>query len=96
MSTTVVDRDERTVVVENASYRAAYLVLTFGLLVLTAVRSFVWQEQAWDLLGLVLVGGLVGITFQAGQRVLTPRWAYLAVAAAVVGAVAAAWVAWIR
>jgi hypothetical protein len=70
-----VDRDERTVSVENASYRWAYLLLSFALLVDVALRSFLYREAAWDLLGLVVAGGAVTTAYQAGQRVLTRRWA---------------------
>ena len=58
MTGTVVHRDERTTAVENASYRWAYLVLSFGLLLIVAFRSFVYGESAWDLLALVVLGGL--------------------------------------
>jgi hypothetical protein len=57
---TVVQRDERTVVVENESYRWAYLFLSFGVLLVLIYRSFVRQESAWDLLALVVLAGAVG------------------------------------
>jgi hypothetical protein len=82
--------DERTVAVENASYRWAYLVLSFGLLASVAWRGFVRHETAWDLLALVVVGGVVATAYQGTRRVLSRRWALAAVAAAVVAVVAAA------
>ena len=42
MPPTEIDRDERTVAVENAGYRLAYLVLTFGMLAAVAYRAFAW------------------------------------------------------
>ena len=49
MSTTsTVERDERTVAVENASYRWAYMLLTFALLLDVIFRSLYRQEGAWD------------------------------------------------
>lgn len=72
-----VERDERTVAVENASYRWSYLTLSFGLLVLCAARSVVRHEAAWDLFGLLIIGGVVKTVYQANHRVLTPRWARL-------------------
>jgi hypothetical protein len=78
MSGTVVQRDERTVAVENASYRWAYLLLSFGLLLTVAYRSFVYQESPWDLLGLVILAGLFTAAYQGAHHVLTRRWAWTA------------------
>lgn len=81
MSRPAVDRDERTVAVENASFRYSYLTLSFGLLAISAVRSLLRQEASWDLLLLVIVGGAVNTLYQARHGVLTPRWARLTLAA---------------
>lgn len=75
-----VPRDERTVATENASYRYAYLLLSYGLLLSTAYRSFVHDQQTWDLLALVVLGGLVATVYQGFNRVLTRRWGFLSVA----------------
>lgn len=77
MTEQVVERDERTVAVENASYRWAYLVLSYGLLLCTAYRSFFLGQASWDLLALVVVGGAVAATYQGTRRVLSRRWAVL-------------------
>ena len=77
MSPTSIHRDERTTVVENASYRWAYLFLSFGLLFVVAYRSFARQESPWDLLGLVVLGGLVSTGYQGLHRVLNRRWVML-------------------
>lgn len=45
--------------VAPTGYRGAYLVLSFGLLASIAYRGFVRHESSWDLLALVLLGGLV-------------------------------------
>ncbi len=74
MKDETVHRDERTVSVENASYRLAYLVVSFGLLLSTIYRGYVRHEQAWDLLGLVVLGGVVASTYQGLRGVLTGRW----------------------
>lgn len=74
MSEPVVERDERTLTVENASYRWAYLVLSYGLLLSTAYRSLVLGQSAWDLLGLVVVGGAVAALYQGAHRVLSRTW----------------------
>lgn len=79
-------RDERTVAVENASYRVAYLVTTFGLLVIVAVRGLVFHEALWDLLALVAVGGGLAIFYQGTRRTLSGRWALAGVTIALLGA----------
>lgn len=91
MSNTVtVQRDERTVAVENAGYRWAYLFLSFGILILVAYRSFVNHESPWDLLLLVVLGGGVGTIYQGSHRVLTKHWAAASLLAIVVAAILAA------
>ena len=89
MTANAVDRDERTVAVENASYRAAYLFLSYGLLGITAYRGFVREESAWDLLALVILGGVVAAVYQGRERILTRRWSLTSVAAVVVALVLA-------
>jgi tryptophan-rich sensory protein len=75
MSTSAVHRDERTVAVENAGFRWAYLFLSFGLLAVVAYRSFARHESPWDLLALVILGGGVGTAYQGFHRVLSRPWA---------------------
>ena len=87
MSTQSITRDERTVAVENSSYRWAYVVLSFGLLLSTAYRAFERNEPAWDLLGLVVLGGAVVTIYQANHRVLTRRWAGVTALAVVIAIV---------
>ena len=89
MTTQPIMRDERTVATENASYRWAYLVLSFGLLVSTAYRSFVRHESSWDLIALVILGGAVAIFYQGRARVLSRRWAVASGAAALLALVIA-------
>jgi hypothetical protein len=91
-----VDRDERTVAVENASYRWGYLVMSFGLLVLVAYRSFARGESSWDLLALVIVGGMVPSAYQGASNVLTRRWTMTQIAAMTVAAILAAILVFLR
>src|SRR4051812_42008920 len=95
-ATPLVDRDERTVAVENASYRWSYLCLSFGLLVVVAYRSLVHRESAWDLLALVVLGGVVGTAYQATHRVLSKYWAVASLAAVLLAAALAAVIAFFR
>jgi hypothetical protein len=96
MNPMVAQRDERTLTVENASYRWAYLVLSFGLLLDVAYRSFTRQESAWDLLALVLLGGAVATAYQGRHQVLTPRWAILAASMMLVAGLIAAGIVLLR
>jgi hypothetical protein len=97
MSTTpTVDRDERTVAVENASYRWAYLFLSFGLLALVAYRSFVHRESPWDLMALVVLGGILSAAYQGFNKVLTAGWAATCLLTVVAAGALAALTAWLR
>lgn len=91
-----VDRDERTVAVENESYRRAYQVLSFGILVVVGYRSLLRGEAAWDLLSLVVLAGAVAAAYQWSGRVLTRRWLVNGLAAMLAAAAIAALVVWLR
>jgi hypothetical protein len=56
----------------------------------TAHEAFVRREASWDLLGLVIIGGMVAALFQARPNVLTRRWALVSAATAVMAALVAA------
>ena len=84
-----VERDERTVAVENASYGWAYLVLTYALLVEVMYRGLFRHEAAWDLMALVIVGGAICTVYQARQKTLVHGWVMKAVLVAVIAAVIA-------
>lgn len=86
MSVATFHRDERTIAVENASYRWAYLVLSFGLLFLVAYRSLIHREQPWDLLALVVLGGVFSSVYQGFRKVLSPRWAAITVVTILIAA----------
>jgi hypothetical protein len=89
MSTATVDRDERTVAIENATYRWAYLFLSFGLLAIVAFRSFALQESSWDLLAIVVLSGVVAAILRARQHAFTTGAAKSATVAIVAGIIAA-------
>jgi len=65
-----VQRDERTVTVENASYRWAINFIIFALLFDVACRGVFFDEAAWDLLALAIVPGLVCTIYQYRQKIL--------------------------
>ena len=91
-----VQRDERTLHVENASYRWAFHVFAYGLLLIVAYRSFVANETAWDLLALVIVGGMVTSAYQWTHDILTTRAAATALGGIVLAALLALILVWLR
>jgi len=90
MTAAHVERDERTIAVENAGYRWSNLVLSFGLLLLTLYRSLIRHEAAWDLLGLVIVGGVVNVAYQWSGHVLYRRWVVMTIVTFALAMLAAA------
>ena len=66
--------DERTLAVENASYRGAYSLLTYALLIDVAYRGLFRNEAAWDLMALVIGGGAFCAIYQARQKTLARDW----------------------
>ena len=88
-----VERDERTVAVENASYRWAYLVLTYALLVDLMYRGLFRNDAAWDLMALVIGGGAFCTVYQARQKILAHGWVMKAVLGACVAGIIAAVIA---
>ncbi len=64
-------RDEREAAVEQGGDRLAYLVVSYGLLLIIAYRSFVEQQASWDLLALVVAGGIVSVGYRMSRRGLS-------------------------
>jgi hypothetical protein len=96
MTTVRVEADERTLAVQNASYRWAYLFLAYGLLVSIAWRAFARQDASWDLMALVIVSGAVTTAYQGRGRILGRRWGVLTAVALAAGVVMAAVIALAR
>jgi hypothetical protein len=78
-----VERDERTVVVENASYKWAVTFITFALLVDVVYRGAVRNEAAWDLMALAILSGVICTVYQARHKTLPGWMAVLMVCSAV-------------
>jgi EamA domain-containing membrane protein RarD len=68
-----VERDERTVAVENASNRWAYLFLYYALLADFLYRSLFRHENLWDLMVILGVGVIISTVYQARQKALVRR-----------------------
>ena len=80
-------RDEREVSVDRAADRLAYVALSFGLLAVVAYRSFVEGVASWELLGLILFGGVVSAGYRLWQGVLTRQAALVLALTALVALV---------
>ena len=91
----LVSRDERESSVDRTGDRLAYLVLSFGLLVIVAYRSFGDGAASWDLIGLVILGGLVGTLYRLARRAISRNWIIVAVGTAGVALVVAAIIAFV-
>lgn len=78
-------RDERTVAVDNASYKWASVFVAFALLIDVAYRAAVRHEAAWDLMALAIVPGVVCTMYQARQKTLAHGWLKAAVVIACLG-----------
>ena len=101
MSTTpFVGRDERTVAVENASYKWGCIFLCFALLIDGAYRGMVRHEAAWDLLALACAPGAICIVYQACHKTLPKGWVMtgvlIALLGGVIGAIVVAIMLWFR
>ena len=95
-----VQRDERTIAVENAGYKWACAFLMYALLIDGAYRGLIRHEAAWDLMAFVVVGGAIVQTYSARHKALPQGWAkatvLVALAAGVIGAAAAILLLWFR
>jgi hypothetical protein len=89
MSSPMPLRDERTISVENASYRWAYLFVTFALLVAVVYRDFFLGQSSWDLFAIIIASGVITTLFQAQQRVFTMRSARTAIVVVAIASVVA-------
>lgn len=87
--TSIVGRDEREQSIDLAADRLSFIVVCYGALILAVYRSAVLQQDAWDLLGLVVLGGVTGLAFRLQKGVVTRPWALVLVATAIIAAVAA-------
>ena len=83
-------RDEREAQVDLVADRLAYLVVSYGLLAAVGYRSFTGAGPTWDLLGLVVLGGVVGMVYRLAKGVLSGGWVLIVVATIVIAIVAGA------
>jgi len=89
----VVERDERTETVANNSYRWAYIVANFGILLAVMRRAYYLNDASWDLMAIVLASGFVATAIQVRGRILGRMWVWSRILAVAIAAVAAALIA---
>jgi hypothetical protein len=68
------NQDERAIAVERASHSLALKVIGFALLLDVFYRAVVSKTASWDLLGIVILGGLVASVYQARYRIAGKYW----------------------
>ena len=88
-----VERDERTIAVENEGIKLAYIFIVYGLLLDVMYRSWFFGEAPWDLMAFVILGGAVTTFYQARHKALSSNWAKQALLIALLGGVIAFFVA---
>jgi len=88
-------RDERTVAVENASYRLAYVVISFGVLLSVIYRGFVLNQSSWDLLALVVLSSGIATLHQGQHKIWDQRMLLPVLALMGSSAIVAALLAWL-
>ena len=75
MSTTpLVERDERVVAVENASFKWAYHFLVWPLIIDALYRQKVRNEEVGDLIALVCVSGAIGLMYVVTHKAWASNW----------------------
>jgi len=87
--------DERSVKVQHRGQSIGFTVMSFLLVADVMYRSLARNEASWDLLGIVIIGGLVSAVYNVRQGILTQRhWWLKAVAVTVAALIAAALAFW--
>jgi hypothetical protein len=89
-------RDERERRIDDAADRLAYLVMSYGLLAIVAYRGLVERAASWDLLGLVILGGIVGAMVRLGRGAVGRQWVAVSVTTVLIAVVLAAVLAALR
>jgi hypothetical protein len=69
-----VTRDERTDAVAGMGCRLAFVVLSFGVLTIAAVRACAFGQACWDLLALYFVSNCVLGVYQYVKRAQVVSW----------------------
>lgn len=68
------DKDERAILVEKSSYALAYTLITYAILLDVIYRAIVLKQATWDLLGIVILGGLAATLYQTRYKIANRSW----------------------
>lgn len=79
MTNKSIEKDERTIFIENASHKYGYNFIAFALLLDVIYRSLRFAEAPWDLLAIVVISGLIMGIYQYKQKILGKAWIKIAV-----------------
>lgn len=74
MTNKMVEKDERTTFIENASYKFGYNFIAFALLLDVIYRGIRFNEAPWDLLVITIISGFVMTIYQYKQKILGKTW----------------------
>ena len=74
MTNKIVEKDERTTLIENISYKHGYNFIAFAFLLDIMYRSFRLNEAPWDLLGIIIISGLIMSIYQNKHKILGKTW----------------------
>jgi len=85
-------RDERETAIDHAADRLSFLVLAYGVLAIAAWRAFN-GDATWDLLGLVIAAGGVGLAYRLRKGAVTRTWSLVAALTVIAAIIIAALVA---
>jgi uncharacterized membrane protein YsdA (DUF1294 family) len=70
----MINKDERTTFIENASFSFGYKFLAFALLIDIMYRSFRFNESPWDLFAIIITSGFVMSAYQYKHKILGKSW----------------------
>ncbi|MBZ0255191.1 hypothetical protein K8I31_03970 [bacterium] len=82
-----VERDERTIAVENEGIKLAYIFIVYGLLLDVMYRGWFLDEAAWDLIAFVILGGVVTMLYQIKHKAVASNWVKRALLISLLGGV---------
>lgn len=91
----LVEKDERTIAVEHASYSMGYKIAMYALLIDTMVRSLILKEASWDLLGIVILCGLVTTIYQLNFKILSKNWIKVSIFVLIGSGIAAGFISFV-
>lgn len=69
--------DERTDAVVGTGCRIAFLMLSFGVLLIAVVRGWAFGQTCWDLLGLIFVSGAVATVYRRVKHAPVIPWRWM-------------------